>query len=239
MIFSPGLLLDHYLAHNSRPRVIVLYVSPWTLLNHQDELSHLWDDGARAALRHGTPAELFDVFASDPRRLLRVPVLVLQQGWRQYSLSEAWWHDASAEMQAARGWFAVWRTERPFSIERPGGPHSIPVDLANNCSLAIKPVGSPDRTQIQAFRDEYQRDGTRVLVYVAPVPRCDPTYPEIVATYAGVSDNHPETLPGHDFIADGWRVHLTSAGAAQATDQVADFIAAALAPKPYASYPHT
>ena len=239
MIFSPGLLLDHYLAKNRRPRLIVLYVGPWTLLKHQPDIAHLWDDGARAALRHGTFAQVFDIFANDPRRLLRVPIIFLQQGWRRYGVSEAWWRDASTEMREGRGWFAVWRANRPFSIERPGGPHPVPIELPDRCSLGVKPIGSPDRAQIEAFRDKYQQDGTRVVVYIAPVPNCDRTYPDIVSAYAGISDNRPQTLPGRNFIDDGWRVHLTASGARQATGEVADFIASLIGPRPDATYPPT
>ncbi|WP_428393897.1 hypothetical protein [Lichenicoccus sp.] len=224
MIFFPGMLLDHYLAHNARPRLIVLYVGPWTLVQDQKGISHLWDDGARVAIRHGSAAQLADVFAPDPRRLLRVPILFLQQGLQQFSLSEAWWHAASAELRDEGGWFAIWRPGRPFSIERPGGPHPVPPTLASGCALAAKPVGQPDRAQIRHFRARYQRDGTRVIVYVAPVPRCDASHPAIVAAYTDVSDNRPRTLPSADFIDDGWRVHVTREGARQATAQVIAFL---------------
>ena len=228
MIFFPGLLLDRYLAHNRRPPLIILYVGPWTLLKPQPDLSHLWDDGARAALRHGSIAQIVGVFATDPRRLLRVPILVLQQGLRQFSLTGAWWRDASAELQTGRGWFAVWAPGRPFSIEGPGGLNTVPATLPDRCTLPIKPLGIPDRALIRRFRQRYEREGTRVLVYVAPVPRCDPTYSAISVAYSGISDNRPQTLPGKDFIDDGWRVHLTRHGARRATEQLSAFIASAV-----------
>ncbi len=224
MIFYPGMLLDHYLARNSRPRLIILYVGAWTLLKHQEDLDHLWDDGATAAIRHGNLQQIGTIFADDPRRLVRVPIVFLHQGLVQFSRSDRWWRDASAEMRAGRGWFAVWRPGRPFATQRPGGAHEVPVALPDRCTLPVKALGALNRRQIEQFRKTYQRDGTRVLVYVAPVPDCDPTYPAIVHAYAGIADNRPRTMPGHDFIDDGWRIHTSPEGADRATKQVCDFI---------------
>ena len=223
LIFFPGMLLDHYLAQNRRPRLIVLYVGPWTLVDDQKDIAQLWNDGARVAIRHGSFADVDRVFGSDPSRLLRFPAILLQQGWHQFSWSEAWWQDASAEMRAERGWLAIWRPGRPPTILRAGGASAIPVSLSDQCTLTVKPL-IPNRKQIRRFREAYERAGTRVAIYVAPVPSCDPTYPAIVAAYAGIADNRPQTLPGRYFVDDGWRVHVTGAGADQATGQVIDFI---------------
>ena len=229
LIFFPGMLLDHYLAHNQRPRLIVLYVSPWTLLDDQKDMTHLWNDGARVAIRHGSLAEIGSIFEDDPRRLVQFPAIFLQQGWRQFSLSGKWWRQASEEMRAERGWFAIWRPGRSRAILRPGGPFARPVSLPDRCTLTIKPL-VPNRRQIRQFRKTYERDGMRVIVYVAPVPSCDPSYPTIVAAYAGVADNRPQTLPGRYFVDDGWRVHMTRDGASQATSQVAEFIRSVIVP---------
>ena len=102
IIFFPGILLDHYLARNRQPSLIVLYVSPWTLVQHQNDMEHLWNDGARVAIRHGTLAEIGRIFADDPRRLIQLPVIFMQQGLGQFSLSAIWWKKASAEMRAHR-----------------------------------------------------------------------------------------------------------------------------------------
>ncbi len=228
VLFSPGLLLDDYLAHNRRPHLVVLYVGPWTLVRSQPDIEHLWADGARVAIRHGTFADMLKVFRQDPRRLIQLPVIVLQQGIRQFSPSEKWWVWAYAEMQEERGWSDILRPRKPFTML---GPGQLPT-LAEHCTMAAKPLAPPDRALIERFRRSYQRPGTRVLVYVAPVPACDPSYPSIVKSYAGVSDNTPLTLPGPDFIDDGWRVHLTRQGAAAATAQVADFLKPYLAARP-------
>ncbi len=224
IVFFPGILLDHYLARNSRPSLIVLYVSPWTLVQPQTDMEHLWNDGARVALRHGSLAEIGRIFASDPRRLIQLPIIFLQQGWAQFSLSEIWWKKASAEMRAERGWFAIRRPGRPLSILRPGGYLATPANLTDRCTLPFKPLSPPDREQIARFRDAYRRRGIDVIVYVAPVPSCDPTYPAILAAYRGVADNQPQTLPGRYFIDDGWRVHVTKDGADEATIRLANFI---------------
>ncbi len=220
VLFSPGLLLDDYLAHNRRPRIIVLYVGPWTLVQDQPDIQHLWADGAKVAIRHGTFADMRRVFWQDPRRLIQLPVIVLEQGVRQFSPSEKWWVWAYAEMQKERGWSDFLRPRKPFTMLGPGQRPA----LAEHCAMSAKPLTPPDHALIERFRRAYERHGTRVLVYVAPVPACDPSYASIVRSYAGVSDNHPLTLPGPDFIDDGWRVHLSREGAADATAQVAEFL---------------
>ena len=227
VLFSPGLLLDDYLAHNRRPRIVVLYVGAWTLVEGQPDIEHLWADGARVAVRHGSVADMIRVFRQDPRRLIQLPVIVLQQGIRQFSLSENWWAWADTEMQSERGWFDIRRPRKPFTMLAPGQRPA----LERDCSMQAKPLAPPDRALIERFRAAYQTHGTRVLVYVAPVPACDPSYASIVRSYAGVSDNKPLTLPGPDFIDDGWRVHLNRAGAAEATAQVAAFLRPFIAAK--------
>lgn len=220
VIFSPRLLLDHYLKRNDPPRLVVLYVSPWTFVERQKDMVHLWDDGARVAVRHGNFAEIATVFVRDPRRIIQFSVVVLQQGLGQFSLSQSWWRAASGEMQANRGWFAMRNPDRPHSIF---GPSQRPT-LSDDCRLDSKPIGVPDRKLISRFRKAYERRGIHVVVYVAPVPACDPSYSSIVDAYAGISDNHPQTLPSHYFVDDGWRVHLTPAGAARATLQFSQFM---------------
>ena len=164
---------------------MVLYVSPWTFVEQQRDMIHLWDDGARVAVRHGNLSEIATVFGRDPRRIIQFSVVVLQQGFGQFSVSQTWWKAASEEMQAHRGWFAM--------------------------------------------RKAYERRGIHVVVYVAPIPACDASYPAVVDAYAGISDNRPQTLPSHYFVDDGWRVHLTPVGAARATAQFSEFISSYVA----------
>ncbi len=225
VIFFPRLLLDHYLKRNDPPRLVVLYVSPWTFVEQQRDMIHLWDDGARVAVRHGNLSEIATVFGRDPRRIIQFSVVVLQQGFGQFSVSQTWWKAASEEMQAHRGWFAMRNPDRPRSIF---GPSQQPT-LSDDCRLDSKPIGLPDRKLIGRFRKAYERRGIHVVVYVAPIPACDASYPAVVDAYAGISDNRPQTLPSHYFVDDGWRVHLTPVGAARATAQFSEFISSYVA----------
>jgi len=223
----PKLLLDHYLKRNQLPRMIVLYVSPWTMVRNNPDMPHLWNDGARVALRDGNLAEDASIFLSDPRRLIQFPMIVLQQGLSQFSLSGAWWNVASSEMEQDEGWFALHRPGRPRSVQHPGRRQM----LTDSCHLRAKPLSQPDRVALERFRATYQHDGMRVLIYVAPVPACDPSYPGIVSAYRGIADNRPQTLPGHYFVDDGWRVHLDTAGSVQASRQFAAFLGSHIGPR--------
>lgn len=227
VIFFPKLLLDHYLKRNAPPRMIVLYVSPWTMVRDNPDMPHLWNDGARVAVRHGNLSEVASIFLQDPRRLIQFPMIVLQQGWSQFSLSQAWWRAASTEMDRDGGWFAPQRPGRPASVQQPAEDAA----LSDRCRLAAKPLGRPERAMFDRFRATYERDGIPVLIYVAPIPACDPSIGPVVAAYREIADNRPQTLPGHDFIDDGWRVHLDAAGSAEATRQFAAFLSGRIGPR--------
>lgn len=214
--YAPYRLLDHYLRDNRRPRLIVLYLNPWGHVGGTGDDERLWYDAARFELRHATAGELAGFFLDDPRRLIRYPAVTLAAGPGQVSASGAWWRAAVGEMDAEDGYIAPWRPER---VGQPA-----PGLLADDCVLPRRPV-DPSREPIRRFRERYQRDGTSVLVYVAPVPECDASREGIAAAWAGVADNHPASLPGHDFVADDWRAHVTLAGADAATDQMIAFLA--------------
>jgi hypothetical protein len=234
MVFLPYLLLDRYLAQNRRPRLIVLYLGPWSPVgipkSDPAAADRLWVDAGRVALRHGGFDGIASVFGSDPRRLIQLPALFWQQGWAQFSRSGARWRQASGIMAAERGWMPFWEPGGLMTVGPIGwwgfsadalAPESA--SLQDDCVLQAKPV-APSGDEIRRFRERYERDGTRVLVYVAPIPACDPSHDAVVTAWRGIADNQPQLLPGHDFVDDGWRVHVTGAGATDATAQVADFL---------------
>jgi hypothetical protein len=212
--FAPDLLLKHYLHQNQRPQLLVLYISPWVRPGETEDKDLVWYEAAGLLLRHASIDEIARFFLEDPRRLVQFSALALRQIATQTSWSGAWWHQASREMRNEHGYLANWRLDRS---------EPEPKRLKDGCVLEPRAV-MPARDYIERFRQAYGRDGTKVAVYVAPVPACDRSYPAIVAAYQGLADNRPGTLPSEYFVDDTYRVHLTLAGAEQATAAISDFI---------------
>lgn len=216
VLFHPDMLLDHYLKSNRKPRLIVLFASPWTYLKQQPDLPHLWNDAVRVTLRHGTIDQVLSLFATDPRWLIQFPALIVQQEeWRHVDLSLRTWHAMNDEIEAGRGWLAY------RNLSRTGQPVAA---LPERPSLASKPVGLPDRDKIETFRKKYERMGIKVAFYIASVPMSDPSYAQIRRRYAGLADNLPRRLPDRFFVDDGWRIHLLAAGTEAASLQMSGFL---------------
>ncbi len=63
--------LVSYLAHNKRPRLIVIYLSPWET---GAPAPTVWPEGLVMLLRHGTVAEMVRFFVSDPAQALHADI---------------------------------------------------------------------------------------------------------------------------------------------------------------------
>jgi len=216
VLFYPRMLLDHYLALNGKPRLIVLCASPWTYVRKQNDLPHLWADALRFTLRHGSLEQIVELVSRDPRWLIQFPALVMQQEeWRHVDLSLKTWRQMNEEIDAGRGWLAY------RNLSQYGRP--VPT-LPDDPELSAKPVGTPDQAMIERFRRTYERQGIRVAFYVSSIPISDPSYPQVIRAYSGLADNHPRTLPDRFFVDDGWRIHLVAAGTQPASLQMSRFI---------------
>lgn len=216
VIFYPELMLDDYLAHNRRPRLIVLYVSPWTFVKQQKDLPLLLNDTIQVTLRHGSLNQIAQILSAYPSWLIRFPVIFLQrQTWRHILFLPQTKQRVLSDLRKEEGWMDYRGMAESTSRE--------PL-LAPNCHLPAKQIGVLDLGKINRFRSKYENGGTRVMIYIAPVPDCDMTHGRIVAAYRGVSDNQPATLPSQYFIDDNWRVHLVREGADRSTSQMINFL---------------
>ena len=216
VLFYPGLLLDHYLASNQKPKMVVIYASPWTFTDNPAGLQHLMNDALRFTIRHGSLLQVLGVLSHDPSWVIRFSTLAMrEQEWRHIGISQQPSEQMASDIRRGRGWL-------PF--RNMSSPHDAPIDLRDECVLKTRPLGKPDRDKIKQVERKYAHLGINVMFYIAPVPTCDPTYQNIVMAYKGVADNHPQTLPSSDFIDDDWRTHLDVQGAIDASDQLATFL---------------
>ena len=71
-------------------------------------------------------------------------------------------------------------------------------------------VRPPEPGYIAALRGKYSRSGTRVLIYSAPFPDCDPSYDYYSEKLAPLADNRLRRFPIHMFNEQN---HFTLQGA--------------------------
>jgi hypothetical protein len=182
------LALDTYLQNNAPPKYLVLQLAPETLAR----ADFFWPEGLTLLLRKKSIAAALPL-------LLRHPV--------QFYGFAIW--AIKAKLKALTGsveGFAA--TQAIFHARR--GLLVLPKSPQTQCTRSapyVPPVGS----WVQTLREKYSVNGTRVLVYVGPVPSCDQNAKLIAANSADVADR-PLTVYPIGLFNDLDR-HLTLAGA--------------------------
>src|SRR5208282_4596625 len=96
--------------------------------------------------------------------------------------------------------------------------------LGATCASVAKDV-NPDVAIFDHLRQRYEKNGTKVAIYIAPIPDCDPIFDEARLAYDGLVDHPLYAMPHQDFGDDGENTHLSEAAAAQNSEEVARFVA--------------
>ena len=198
--------LEFYLAHNPRPRLIVLYFNAWDLdFEHVPE-QHLYE-GEELLLRHGTPAQIAGFTREHPLELAAFP-------FRSYTslgptVLKSLLHGVDREQQTALA-----------------GGHADDTEdyppLTPSCTLPPREA-APQRTDtVRALAAKYQARGYNVAVYLAPVPACSNASLFAGQTYNGLALAPPAVLPATDFLADGLYGHMEPGSVAAASKLFAE-----------------
>ncbi len=203
--------LKQYLAHNKRPRLIVLYLAPWDLDYANFKAEDTAYDGEEMLLRHGNAQELWGFARKHPDLYLQFPftfyrVQVNDRTFhRDYSLPEV----ATTLGQRAVPAFAP-----------------LPADCALPPARAAGHL--PMQTALDLYR-EYNQPGMPAMVYVAPIPHC--VNAAIVAedNYAPLHAAAPRLMPPGDFVQDTYYAHPVPGKVDQLTDQLLEAIRPRLA----------
>ncbi|HXJ00248.1 MAG TPA: hypothetical protein VNH44_03435 [Micropepsaceae bacterium] len=212
-VAAPDLLVDRYLAKNRAPRLIVLYIAPWTRVNPPFPYSLEWTEGTKAIVRYASLPDIAQFLTQHPETLLKVP----RQVWRrlvfQFDRNGNTYRNVVNGLQQDQGWFAM------------NGPvlNYPELTLKDGCARIDLPI-VPDTTYIDHFRRRLEARGIAVAVYIAPVPDCDPLDRRAERAYAGIADNEPYQLAHRHFIDDQWHVHLDREGADENTAKVVEFV---------------
>lgn len=215
MAVTGNMTLDHFLAHNDRPRVILLQLSP----DDFQQKNHTWHntiyaEGMLELLRHGAPGEARRVLLAHPQEAIAFAGYAA--GFTAfYGLKQIWFHISGV------------RAEEDSIVVRNGffTPPSPPRTFCDAAASLTDPTGGAfSRSLVQQFRQQYATRADRVLVNVAPIPSCDHNLQTYAAQLDGVTNNPLLPLPIGLFNDQR---HYTERGSTLVSRLVADELARA------------
>lgn len=187
--------LRQYLAHHRQPRLIVLYFSPWNLDFAHAAPGRLFE-GEEMMLRHATTRETLHFERQHPLELLAFPFR-LYSTFGSKMLLEVLRHRSVARDTAA----GLGHT--PFTE-----PYPPLDDLCRIPSEYLRQFGD---ASVAALRSRYEQGGTRVMVYLAPVPACTNSGALRGRSVADLGAAAPILMPPPDFAADLHYAHVLPA----------------------------
>ena len=180
------LTLDHYLAHNARPKVILVQLSPDSFLGvdtswHQT----IYPEGLLELLRHGPAKQKISVLLTHPREA--VAFAGYAAGFGAYSaIKSTWFHLTGLRPEED----ALTVNNGFFTPPTPARTHC---DSAS--TIANPRSGDRSRQVAERYRQNYALKGDLVIVNVAPIPSCDSNLRTYQSELRGVTSNSLLPLP--------------------------------------------
>lgn len=210
-----NMTLNHFLAHNGRPRVVLVQLSPDDF-QQQNYTWHntIYAEGMLELLRHGAPGEARRVLLSHPQEAITFAGYAA--GFTAYyGIKQLWFH------------LTGMRAEEDTIVVRNGfftPPSPARTFCDATASLSDPTGGAFSRNLVQQFRSAYATRADRVLVNVAPIPSCDGNLGTFAAQLDGVTNNPLLPLPIGLFNDQR---HYTERGSTLVSRLVADELTAA------------
>jgi hypothetical protein len=184
-----NLTLDHFLAHNARPRVLLIQLSPdgFQPENHSWHQT-IYAEGLLELLRHGSPGEARHVLLKHPQEAVAFAGYAAGfTAW--YGIKDIWFH------------LTHLRPEEDTVTVR-NGFFTPPAPARTSCEPAARLVSdaTPDRiafsrSLVAGLRKEYADSAGVVLVNVAPIPDCDQNLAAYSQELNGVTSNSLLPMP--------------------------------------------
>jgi hypothetical protein len=214
--FDPEAVIDHYLATNARPQIIVVYISPWTRIEPYVITDPVWFPIAVLTLQHGTWKDYLRLFRARPSAIAEIPPTIVR----------------SVGLSSASG--NKWRTQMSNDgghLDYAATLYSEQQDLSGHCgqsvTLSAKSYAVINEMAISALRRHYETEGFSFYFYVAPTAKCDGKIDQLRAAYTGVADNLPMALPDKYFANEPsavGHVHVNADGVVAASNLFAAFL---------------
>jgi hypothetical protein len=182
-----NLTLNRYLAHNARPRVLLVQLSPDGFQPESTAWNQtVYPEGLVELLRHGSPAESRHVLLTHPREAIAFAGYAA--GFTAYSLLKSAWYSLTNlrpgddEVTIHNGFFTP--PSPPSTSCEPGATFSNP-----------RAGGQFPRAVVGEYKSEYASQNSIVLVNVAPIPACDQNLAAFSSELDGVTSNSVLPLP--------------------------------------------
>jgi hypothetical protein len=182
-----NLTLNRYLAHNARPRVLLIQLSPDGFEPESNSWRQtVYPEGLLELLRHGSPAEIRKVLLTHPQESIAFAGYAL--GFTAYAgFKELWFHATHLRapedtLTIRNGFFTP--PAPPSTACEPGATFSNP-----------EAGGDFPRSLVKEFQQQYAARSGIVLVNVAPIPSCDQNLAAFSSQLNGVTSNSLTPLP--------------------------------------------
>lgn len=209
-MYDPYVLPDTYLRQNTKPKLIVLYISPIANPSNPDPYFSCYDAGIMF-LRYCNLSRVLSFFAALPARIPSFALTVYDFLIWHFDRTGEYFTDQAASFVAERG----------YSPNR--GPADDHLTLAT-CKSADSSTGPLDAAFYRQFRERYEARGIPVAIYLAPFADCDTRFDYYAEHAKGLVDNDVGRLPYTLFAHDAVREHLLDSGATLNSHIVARFI---------------
>lgn len=198
-----NLTLDRYLQQNTRPKVLLIQLSPDDFQQENRVWHHtIYAEGLLEQLRHGSPVESQRILLTHPHEAISFAGYAA--GFSAfYAIKDVWFrttHLRSEEdqVQVRNGFFTPPAPAREYC--------DASTKLNDHSSSAFS------RSLADGFRNDYAARSSVVLVDVAPIPSCDDNLAAYKRELSGVTSNSLQSLPiglfndGRHYTALGSRV---------------------------------
>lgn len=196
---TSNLTLNHFLANNPRPRVLLVQLSPDDFqLGNRAWRRTIYAEGLLELLRHGSAGDARRVLLTHPQE--SIAFAGYAAGFSAYyAIKDAWFHLTSLRpeedtVQVRNGFFT---------------PPSPPRKNCDPMPVVLDQTPSFSRALVAAYHKNYDTQSGLVLVNVAPIPACDQNLAAFSAELNGVTSNTLLPLPiglfndGRHYTADG------------------------------------
>ncbi len=201
--------LQHYLATNKPPRLIVFYFSPWELNYSHEPAGGFVYEGEEVLAIHGSPREIAAFVRQYPAMALRFPI---------------YFYAANITTVA----HAVLHGGRTADESRNSADYTFPnvrsQALTSPCEISPSRAEQTGDDTARTLLTRYRTPQSDVLLYLAPIPACSNAATVAARTYVGLTPAPPTILPAPFFSDDLNFDHPLAHNVPQATGLLAQAV---------------